>query len=92
MKLCQYFKKCTLHILHRGDDNTCRFCLYVKTGFQILSKNMLFSRLGSDGLKHESGDSEDDYNDADWSLYPDKKSGFDLYVIVLECYLPVFFL
>jgi len=65
---------------------------YAETGFQISSKNILFSRLGSDGLKHESGDSEDDYNDADWSLYPDKKSGFDVYVIVLECYLPVFFL
>jgi len=30
--------------------------------------------VGGDGVKHDSGESEDDYNDADWSLYPDKKS------------------
>lgn len=32
------------------------------------------NRLGPDALKHDSGESDDDYNDADWSMYPDKKS------------------
>ncbi|KAL4228694.1 Ataxin-7-like protein 3 [Mactra antiquata] len=37
------------------------------------SQKVLKDRLGPDSLKHDSGESEDDYNDADWSLYPDKK-------------------
>ena len=32
-----------------------------------------FFRLGADILKRDSGDSEDDYNDVDWTLYPDKR-------------------
>lgn len=31
------------------------------------------ARLGADLLKRDSGDSEDDYNDVDWTLYPDKR-------------------
>ncbi|KAH3692154.1 ataxin-7-like protein 3 [Dreissena polymorpha] len=36
------------------------------------SQKALKDRIEADG-KPDSGDSEDDYNDADWSLYPDKK-------------------
>ncbi|XP_045208049.2 ataxin-7-like protein 3 isoform X1 [Mercenaria mercenaria] len=37
------------------------------------SQKVLKDRLGQDPLKHDSGESDDDYNDADWSMYPDKK-------------------
>ncbi|WAR04408.1 AT7L3-like protein [Mya arenaria] len=37
------------------------------------SQKVLKDRLTGDGMKHDSGDSEDDYNDADWSLYADKR-------------------
>ena len=30
-------------------------------------------RLGGDLLKTSGGESDDDYNDVDWSLYQDKK-------------------
>ena len=42
--------------------------------YSFLIKCFLFIfRLGADILKRDSGDSEDDYNDVDWTLYPDKR-------------------